>query len=193
MMRGKNYPSVLSLLLITYKTSRDHLRQVWKHDENIFCQLYPVLAKTTTEHPTDVFFLEIIPVIPNKFRPVNFTNGQIKENGQTMVLRKIVTDTYIVKTALYAYQKDSTECLPLDSQRMIRSLSGSNLLEKLKTAWLQLQQDIDMIVDTSTSKEASSLVGFRQVFIKNFPSDIFVKTTLSHRSWRRKKVSFACT
>lgn len=150
-------------MIFNLQRYRDHLREVWKYDKEVFCQLYPVLSKTNTEHPTDVFFLEVIPVIPNKFRPVNFSNGQVKENGQTMVLRKIVSDTYVVKTVLYAFQKDSVENLPPDSQRMVKSLNGSNMLEKLKSAWLELQQDIDMIVDTSTSKEASSLVGFKQV------------------------------
>nr|CAG4647637.1 EOG090X00BV [Moina brachiata] len=156
----------MPVMYLTPDDARDHLREVWKYDKEVFCQLYPVLSKTNTEHPTDVFFLEVVPVIPNKFRPVNFSNGQVKENGQTMVLRKIVSDTYVVKTVLYAFQKDSVENLPADSQRMVKSLNGSNMLEKLKSAWLELQQDIDMIVDTSTSKEASSLVGFRQIMEK---------------------------
>lgn len=116
------------------------------------------------ENPSDVFFLEVIPVIPPKFRPINKVNGQVQENGQTSVLRKIVTDTYIVKAALYAYKKNSIEILPADSKRLLNSLQGATLLDKLQTAWQELQQDVNLIADTtSDSKETNNLVGFRQV------------------------------
>lgn len=119
--------------------------------------------KTKMEYPTDVFFLEVIPVIPPKFRPTNLVGGQKKENGQTMVLRKVVSDTYVVKTALYCYKKGSTEGLPAGSERLLDSLYGKTLLEKLQSAWQELQEDVNLIVDTSESKDSKTLVGFKQV------------------------------
>lgn len=129
----------------------------------MFGHLYPVLMKTKIEHPTDVFFLQVIPVIPPKFRPANVVNSQVQENGQTSVLRKIVTDNFVVKAALYAQQRNSIDSLPPDSQRLLRSLQGTTLLDKLQTAWQNLQQNVNLIADTAESKEAASLTGFRQV------------------------------
>lgn len=168
-MQGTHFPPFITLQQGKIHFShRDHFRLVWKNDKEIFGHLYPVLRKTKLENPSDVFFLEVIPVIPPKFRPINKVNGQVQENGQTSVLRKIVTDTYIVKTALWAYKKNSIEILPPDSQRLLQSLQGTTMLDKLQTAWQELQQDVNMIADTAESKDASNLIGFRQVTFNNF-------------------------
>lgn len=37
------------------------------------------------------------------------------------------------------------------------------MLDKLQTAWQELQQDVNLIADTADNKESSNLVGFRQV------------------------------
>lgn len=142
---------------------RDLLRLLWKNENELFGQLYPVLLKTNIENPSDVFFLDVISVMPPKFRPVNIVGGIMSDNKQTAVLRKIVQDTYIVKTTLFCYEQRSLDNMPEDSRRLLKNLQGETLLEKLQTAWHGLQENVNMIVDTSTTKDAKSLVGFKQV------------------------------
>lgn len=155
-----------AMMYITASDARDHLRELWRTEKELFGRLYPVLMSTNIKHPTDVFFLDIIPVIPPRYRPVNVIGGQMSENGQTTILRKIVTDTYVVKTALHAHKNDSMDHLPVDSQRLLNSIQGTTLLEKLQNAWQVLQQDINMIVDVGTSKDTQQMTGFRQIMEK---------------------------
>lgn len=174
---------------------RDHLRELWRTEKELFGRLYPVLMSTNIKHPTDVFFLDIIPVIPPRYRPVNVIGGQMSENGQTTILRKIVTDTYVVKTALHAHKNDSMDHLPVDSQRLLNSIQGTTLLEKLQNAWQVLQQDINMIVDVGTSKDTQQMTGFRQVHTtpKAFNYLVTIHIEYCRRLWRKRKVSCACT
>nr|CAG4636748.1 EOG090X00BV [Ceriodaphnia reticulata] len=172
-----------AMMYMTPQDARDHFRLVWRNDREMFGHLYPVLKKTKIEHPTDVFFLQVIPVIPPKFRPTNVVNSQVQENGQTSVLRKIVTDNFVVKAALYAQQRNSFDSLPPDSQRLLRSLQGTTLLDKLQNAWQNLQQNVNLIADTAESKEAASLTGFRQIMEK--------KEGLFRMHMMGKRVNFA--
>jgi hypothetical protein len=106
--------------------------------------------------------LDVVPVMPPKFRPMNFSNGILKENGQSLILKKIIEETYIVRAAVAAFKQDSTDQLPKAAQDMVKSLSGESLLDKMQTAWLALQESVNMIADTSNSREFQG-VGFRQV------------------------------
>ena len=144
---------------------REHFREVWKNDQSLFEALFPVLRNTKNQYPTDIFFLEVIPVTPPRFRPVDFTNGVIKENGRSMVLKKIIQDAEILKTALVAYKLNSADSLPVEAQRLINVLQGSTLLAKLHFAWEELQQSVILIVDTSAQKDSVG-VGFKQVISK---------------------------
>jgi len=141
---------------------RQHFREVWKNDQGLFESLFPVLRSTKCQYPTDIFFLEVIPVAPPRYRPVDFTNGMIKENGRSMVLKKIIQDAEILKIAVVAHKDNSADHLSVEAQRMINVLQGSTLLAKLHFSWEDLQQSVNMIIDTSTQKDALG-VGFKQV------------------------------
>nr|CAG4641431.1 EOG090X00BV [Eurycercus lamellatus] len=163
--KGKVTAKVMPTMILTPTEAKKHLRQVWKNDKEIFGYLYPVLPKTKSEYPTDVLFLDVIPVIPPKFRPNNFTDGKMKENGQTMILRKIILSTYSLKSALFAHNNPDVP-LPPESERFFRNLTGATAAEKFQNAWLEMQEDVSMIADTSTSKEANNMMGFKQLMEK---------------------------
>ncbi|WAR08047.1 RPA1-like protein, partial [Mya arenaria] len=55
--------------MITPLKLRDHFRKVWSADGVVLQEVYPVLKHSGLEFPTDIFFLEAIPVPPTKFRP----------------------------------------------------------------------------------------------------------------------------
>jgi DNA-directed RNA polymerase I subunit RPA1 len=138
------------------------LREVWNYDRELFGRLFPVLKTTNCENPTDVFFLDVIPVIPPKFRPVNISNGILKESRPSLLLKKIIEDTLIAKAVVSAVRNDPTDPLSKEARDMVKSLKGDTLLDKKQTAWLALQESVNMIADTSNSSEFKG-VGFRQV------------------------------
>ena len=135
---------------------------MWNNDRELFGRLFPVLKTTNCKNPTDVFFLDVVPVIPPKFRPMNFSNGALKENGQSLLLKKIIEETYVVRAAVDAFKQDTTDELCKEAQDMVQSLTGESLLDKMQTAWLGLQESVNMIADTSNNREFPG-VGFKQV------------------------------
>nr|CAG4649915.1 EOG090X00BV [Sida crystallina] len=149
---------------LTAQDAREHLREVWANDQELFGALFPVLRTTDSKYPTDVFFLDVIPVIPSRFRPINVSNGLLRENGQSLNLKKVIEDTYIVKTALFAYKQNSTDNLPRESERMIKALKGKDFLEKYQSAWLGLQESVNIIVDGNPKEPGGD--SFRQMIEK---------------------------
>lgn len=131
----------------------------------MFGHLYPVLMKTKGEYPTDVFFLDTIPVIPPKFRPVNFVDGVMSENGHSKILSNIIKNVKVLRIALCAHKGGDPEVLTVEAKKYLDAIQGKSLLAKLQSAWLTLQQTVDMITDTSANKDDISMKGFRQVFV----------------------------
>ena len=60
----------------TYLTAvevRSHLREVWKNDARVLHTIFGGLDISYQDGaPTDVFFLEVLPVAPSRFRPVSY-------------------------------------------------------------------------------------------------------------------------
>jgi DNA-directed RNA polymerase beta' subunit len=59
------------IVAFLYFLIRDHLRKIWINEKEFMTALSPVLGSCDMEHPTDSFFLDMIPVPPPKVRPVS--------------------------------------------------------------------------------------------------------------------------
>ena len=57
--------------LLTAQMIRDHMREVWNQDAVLLRRLYSSLATSPSQNPIDIFFLDIVPVPPSRFRPVS--------------------------------------------------------------------------------------------------------------------------
>jgi hypothetical protein len=57
-------------LFIVY---RDYLRSLWVEEQKFLEAVYPVLKESDLEYPTDLFFIQTIPVIPPSMRPVRIS------------------------------------------------------------------------------------------------------------------------
>ena len=57
---------------LTPLMAKDHLRKLWKNDRDLLRHVMGALniADAHAQHPTDVFFLDTMPVCPSRFRPV---------------------------------------------------------------------------------------------------------------------------
>ena len=50
---------------------RDVLRKLWSREKTLLCAVFGVLNSLKhCEHPTDCFFLEVLPVTAPRLRPV---------------------------------------------------------------------------------------------------------------------------
>jgi len=59
------------ILIPVYFICRDHLRKIWRNEKEFVTALSPVLDNCDMEHPTDIFFFDMLPVPPPKMRPVS--------------------------------------------------------------------------------------------------------------------------
>ena len=50
---------------------REHLNKLWRNNSVLLKRLYPTLCVTSSKHPMDIFFWDVIPVPPSRFRPVS--------------------------------------------------------------------------------------------------------------------------
>ena len=132
--------------------------------ETLIRQLYPDF----TSHFTDIFFIDVIPVIPSKFRPVTFLPGRITENGLSTILSDVILEAKVLEWAAIAHN-EGTEKLTEDALMVVDDLVQSSAknpkpsyLEKYQAAYSNLQRKVDCILDAS--KDKRNLTAFKQVF-----------------------------
>lgn len=63
---------VMESKYVTPEESKRYMRQIWAEEEEFLGHILSVLNGVKCEHPTDVFFFEVIPVPPTNVRPVCF-------------------------------------------------------------------------------------------------------------------------
>ena len=75
-------------MCLTPVDTRRHLQDVWKTDGKVIKCLMGVfdLKGLSQECPTDIFFIDVLPVVPSRFRPVSFSVFLVKSNSSNAQL-----------------------------------------------------------------------------------------------------------
>ncbi|XP_052810429.1 DNA-directed RNA polymerase I subunit RPA1-like isoform X2 [Mya arenaria] len=181
--------SVSNISMITPLKLRDHFRKVWSADGVVLQEVYPVLKHSGLEFPTDIFFLEAIPVPPTKFRPISEMHDQKYEHSQTSNLLAILKDNSLVRDILWEMEKSSadTQVGPGSFSRELNIIPGRTLYEKLSAALARLQMMInrfhDSEADKSLTQDSKKNIGIKQVLEK--------KSGLFRKHMMGKRVNFA--
>ena len=110
--KGKNW--------LTPSELRDHFRSVVKNDPDLLQQLYPVMKSSELKHPTDIFFLDVLPVPPPKSRPPQFTGGILSLHPQTQALKSVVMSVEQMKPLLLNLQGKDISEMNQETQAMIK-------------------------------------------------------------------------
>ena len=158
-----------------------HLEQIWINEKEVLSVYLSTLRSAhhsiTQIHnnPISLFFFEVLPVLPSKFRPVLSFNDQKFENPKTVRYSSIIQDNQLIKELLLLKDKQMTDVssppTPMNSNRsssLINTLRGSNNEEKLNNLWLKIQITINSIFDSSLDNRSAGRVakGIRQVIEK---------------------------
>ncbi|XP_015122909.1 DNA-directed RNA polymerase I subunit RPA1 [Diachasma alloeum] len=157
----------MSVLLMPDQ-SRKYMRRVWDNDREILKVIVPCLGVLKTEYPVDVFYFEVIPVLPPIVRPVNFLDGQLMEHPQTQVYKHIMQDCLVLRNIIQTIQDGDTSQLPEEGKLVFETIRGTTPLEKLHNAWSALQGNVDHLMDRDMSKTAESMLcqGLKQIIEK---------------------------
>lgn len=158
----------LETVMIMPDQSKEYLRRLWNNEKDFLKLIIPCLDLTDIEYPTDVFFLEVIPVLPPIVRPVNMLHGQMIEHPQTQVYKNIMQDCLILRNIIQTIQDGGTDQLPQEGRLVFEQIRGLTAVEKLHNAWQGLQVNVDHLMDREMSKtsESAHCQGLKQVIEK---------------------------
>ncbi|GIL46561.1 hypothetical protein Vafri_3552 [Volvox africanus] len=171
----------------------EHMRLLWQNEFPVLSLIYsiqgvPMLGKRRGYwRPTEeearlayrMFFLRVIPVAPNRFRPPSKLMDSMFDHAQNVHLSKVLNCSLdLVTTAADAHQgrdpkgtgADPAQAAALDLSRRV-------------AIWLQMQDAVCALIDSTTADKTADSTGIRQQLEK--------KEGLFRKNMMGKRVNFA--
>ncbi|XP_046828533.1 DNA-directed RNA polymerase I subunit RPA1 isoform X2 [Vespa crabro] len=158
----------LETIIVMPDQSKEYLRKLWVNEKEFLKVIIPCLNNVNTEYATDVFFFDVVPVLPPIVRPINFLHGQMIEHPQSQVYKSIIQDCLILRNIIQSIQDGNTSRLPEEGRMVFEQIKGGTPVEKLHNAWQTLQTDIDHLMDRELNKtpDSANCHGLKQVIEK---------------------------
>lgn len=136
---------------------RNNLRLVFQKESELCSLLFgrhgsPCSLQGRTIAPStlaDMFFMDVIPVPPTRFRPAARMNGELFENPQNSLLSAVITTIERIKKlnqACIDYSKMEKGEMIMDE---ISKIEGRRSYEKLLESLIKLQHDVNSFMDSS--------------------------------------------
>jgi len=145
---------------------KDHFRILFSNDHDLLKYLFPVFQRSDLENPTDVLFMEVIPVPPPRTRPVQFTGGIMTQHPQSQSLLAVIEAVTTMKQLVSIIQGADVTKMSSDTQDMIKTLRGDTTAQQLDLNWKELQNHVDHVVDRemNASRDSKNVGwGFKQL------------------------------
>lgn len=158
----------LDTVMIMPDQSKEYMRRLWNNERNFLQIIIPCLELVDIEYPTDIFFFEVVPVLPPIVRPVNFINGQMIEHPQTHIYKSIIQDCLVLRNIIQTIQDGGTDHLPQEGRLVFEQIKGHTAVEKLHNAWQTLQSNVDHLMDRDINRTPESIngLGLKQILEK---------------------------
>ncbi|KAI0317937.1 beta and beta-prime subunits of DNA dependent RNA-polymerase [Amylostereum chailletii] len=136
--------------VVAAEECRAHLRLLFKH-ETVVCSLIfgrhgplaPVNSHGLSVASADMFFMEVVPVAPTRFRPPAKMGEIIFEHPQNELLTKVLNTSYRLRDLNTELREASLKSETFDETKRRRILG--TLIETL----VQLQIDVNSFIDSS--------------------------------------------
>ncbi|KAK7470427.1 hypothetical protein VKT23_001853 [Stygiomarasmius scandens] len=143
-MRGRNER------VMSAEECRAHLRRLFKNEIAMCALLYgkhgpfaKLNAQGLAIASADMFFMEVVPVAPTRFRPPAKMNDTLFEHPQNELLAKVLNTSYRLRDLNIDLRSASQKSAEYDEATRRRLMSS--LLETL----IQLQVDVNSFMDSS--------------------------------------------
>ncbi|KAJ1959612.1 hypothetical protein H4R35_007627, partial [Dimargaris xerosporica] len=146
----------------------------WEVLELVFGRHRPrsTASATTDAHQheqlTDMFFIEVLPVSPNRFRPAAIMNGRTSEHVHNHMLSSILTTSIVMRRInaalagepLETYEGD-TRSVRLAVEKLVRQKSKgtATTVKHLMDTWATLQQDVNNLIDNARGASNTKIGG----------------------------------
>ncbi|XP_070563725.1 DNA-directed RNA polymerase I subunit RPA1-like [Ptychodera flava] len=181
---------------LTPQNAREHMKLIVENEGSILRHLFGALAEDeNSENPNslDVFFLEVIPVPPSRFRPISKVGDKRFENPQTANLNHVLTNSITLALILDIVKQDEETqttveddtAVPVErDESVLARVLGKSKVEKLHNAWINLQTRVNCLIDSSLDKlNTDKHPGIRQLLEK--------KEGLFRKHMMGKRVNYA--
>nr|XP_033343116.1 DNA-directed RNA polymerase I subunit RPA1 [Megalopta genalis] len=158
----------LNTVMIMPNQSKEYLRSLWQNEKDFLKVIIPCFGMVDIEYPTDIFFFEIVPVLPPIVRPVNFVDGQMVEHPQTQVYKSIIQDCLVLRNIIQTIQDGDTNQLPEEGRLVFEQIKGDTAIEKLHNGWQSLQINVDHLMDRDMNRtvDSANCQGLKQIIEK---------------------------
>lgn len=142
---------------------REHTRLLFENNQNlmnlvfgnIICNKYTLentkIGFEIIKFSPDNFFLEVIPVAPNRFRPENKLSDSTYLHPHTTILQKILSLNYELKTMLIRAE-DPNAILPQTKNtiKITQALNNKKIgLKETFSKWIEMQETVNSLYDAS--------------------------------------------
>lgn len=165
---------------------RQHVRGLWKNDKSLLQHLFKALSGALTDQPTDIFFLDAIPVPPSRFRPVSrLGDSKQFENMQTANLSKLILDSVIIRQIIELKHKESKDKSgTIEIPANLSQVQGKTLTDKLQNSCVLLQTHVNCCYDADMDRlSTEQRNGIKQLLEK--------KEGLFRKNMMGKRVNYA--
>ncbi|KAI8773138.1 DNA-directed RNA polymerase I subunit RPA1 [Biomphalaria glabrata] len=155
--------------ILSPNIAREHIKMVWDNSKDFLKQLFPFLATVKkADCPTDVFFLDVLPVPPSRFRPLSVMKERKYEHPQTANLSNIIKECVTLRDLLQLYNKRleaGGNVLGLTLPETAESVAIN--IQKIMASWLRLQSKVNVVLDSDLDKlSQDKSIGIKQLLEK---------------------------
>lgn len=164
-----------------------HISMLWKNHQDFFDLLYGSTepkAKTRTSSP-DVFFISVLPVTPNRFRPLSKMGDMTYEHPQNVHLTAVLKSNHGIGELREQEKRALVTLDPVSDPKLYDNTKAEYLLKMIET-WILLQTAVNDLLDNSRTAPAGGTPpppGIRQILEK--------KEGLFRKHMMGKRVNFA--
>ncbi|KAB5591960.1 DNA-directed RNA polymerase [Ceratobasidium theobromae] len=148
-LRGRNER------VVPPEEARAHLRRLFTREPKITTLIYGrhgPFAPNATAASADMFFMDVLPVPPTRFRPPARMGDSIFEHPQNELLTKVLVTAYRLRdleAALREASKKPTEGGEVDELGAAEEGTRKKLFGQLLESLIQLQVDVNSFMDSS--------------------------------------------
>ncbi|XP_043198844.1 DNA-directed RNA polymerase I subunit RPA1-like isoform X2 [Amphibalanus amphitrite] len=176
---------------LTTVEARDVLRKLWTREKGLLCAVFGVLNSLKhCEFPTDCFFLEVLPVTSPRLRPTDSVHGRPVEHTQSHVYACVLECSLLLRQLVQLRQQGADlSKLGDDQKRLLDSVRGQTIDDKIVRCWGTLQGLVDCVCDSEMNKVAAKRLNAKN--LKGVKQLLEKKEGIFRMNMMGKRVDFA--
>ena len=170
---------------------QEHMRRLWMAETEIVPLIWSSLFKGPTgakmrRSDSNIFFMTVLPVPPNRFRPLGAVNGLKSEHIQNTILTRVLNDSKALLEVVHPASAASAAKKTL-SEAEVKMKAQHATIRGKSELWLSIQTAVNDLVDNTLSNKLKSgparPPGIKQIIEK--------KAGLFRQNMMGKRVDFA--